>query len=262
MAHFWNMRSISAALIFGFMMASAPAHSAVSAADFYAGGEYLKAISAGEEEGGAGGFALAARAVLADAELRDMPCIECLRRAEELARGAVAADPEYAEGYIFLVTALGRRARLSGFFASQREGIAGQTDSAIASALQLEPNSSIALTLRGAWHIEVVSQAGRFLGRVLYGASVEEGKRFFHRAIELEPKNLVINYPYALALDGYDFAAERQEIETPLAAASSGVPRDAYEEAIKERASALLGLLRDGTEDALRESMKRFRGDA
>ncbi|MEE8439290.1 MAG: hypothetical protein V3S07_06845 [Micropepsaceae bacterium] len=256
------MRSISAALIFGLMLQGAPAYSAVSAHGLYAEGEYAEAISAGEAEGGASGFALAARAALADAELRDVPCLECLRRAEELARMAIAANPEHTEAYAFLVTALGRRARLIGFFASQREGIAGQTDNAIGTALQLEPSSSVALALRGAWHIEVVSQAGRFLGRVLYGARVEEGKRFFREATQLEPENLVINYQYALSLHGLDFAGEQPEIETALEAASSGAPRDAYEGSIRARAEILLNLLQDGMEDAFHEHIMRYRGEA
>jgi len=262
MVLFWNMRSISAALIFGLMVLGAPAQSAVSAQQLYAEGRYSEAISAGEAQGNSVGFAVAARAAFADAELRQTPCLECLSRAEELARVAITADPEDAESYLLLVTALGRRARLIGFFASQRERVAGQTDEAIRKALMLEPRSAFALAVRGAWHMEIVSQAGRFLGRALYGARAEEGQRYFSEAMALEPENLVIEYQYALSLEAYDFEAARAEVERALEAATMGIPRDAYEGAIHTRASTLLSLLRNGMEETFRELMSRYRGDA
>ncbi len=239
----------------------ASAQSVTPALTLYEEGEYTEAIWRGEAEGGSGGFTIAARAVLADAELRDMPCLECLLRAEELAGLAIAADDQNAEAYILLVTALGRRARLIGFLASQREAIASRTDDAIATALELDPGFSFALAVRGAWHIEIVNQAGRFLARVLYGANIDEGKDFYRQAIEMEPENPVIRYQYALSLEGYDFERERADIEAALAAALSGTPRNAYEEAIQMRAQILFDLLRAGDEGAFREHMRQFRGD-
>lgn len=266
MAHLSNMRRFSAARLLSLMgMAllalGAPAYSASSALSLYTEGEYSAAISAGEAEGGANGYAMAARAAIADAELRDEPCLECLLNAERFAQAAIAADAENAEAHILFVTALGRRARMIGFLASQRESIATRTDDAIATALRLDPTSSIALAVRGAWHIEIVSQAGRFLARLLYGADVEEGKEFYRRAIESDPENLVIRYQYALSLDGYDFGLERMEIETALQAAIAGIARNAFEEAIRARARMLLDLLQSGMEEAFDARMKQFRGE-
>jgi hypothetical protein len=255
------MRRISAALIFGLMVAGVPANSATPAQEHYTEGRYSEAISVGEAEGGSTGFTVAARAAFADAELRETPCLECLSRAGELAREAISADPENADAHLLLVAALGRRARLIGFFASQREGVASQTDEAISKALMLEPGLAFALAVRGAWHFEVVSQAGRFLASTLYGARAEDGQRYFAEAIAQEPENLVIRYQYALSLEAYGFDAERAEVEMALEAATLGRPRDAYEGAINARATRLLGLLRDGMEEAFRDLMSRYRGD-
>jgi len=243
------------------MAMGAPAPSPTSALTLYAEGEYVEAISAGEAEGGSGGFTVAARAALADAELRDAPCLECLLRAEEFARRAIAADGENAQAYMLLVTALGRRARIIGFIRARREAIASQTDDAIEAALNLDPALSFALALRGAWHIEIVNLAGRFLARALYGASFEEGKSFYRIAIEMDPGNLVIRYQYALSLDGYDFERERTEIESALEASLSGDPGNAYEEAIRGRAKTLYDFLREGEENAFSEHMRQFRGE-
>lgn len=261
------MRSFSAARVLTLMgMAllamGAPASSAISALALYSEGEYTAAISAGEAEGGANGFTTAARAALADAELREQTCLECLLNAERLAQAAIAADAENVDAHILFATALGRRARIIGFFASQREAIASRTDDAIAVALRLDPASSFALAVRGAWHIEIVSQAGRFLARILYRADIDEGKDFYRQAIERDPENPVIRYQYALSLDGYDFEQERAEIEVALEAAIAGVARNAYEEAIKIRAETLLDLLRSGMEAAFEERMKQFRGES
>jgi tetratricopeptide (TPR) repeat protein len=250
-----------ALMVMSLLVMGASAQSAGPALTLYAEGEYLAAISAGEAEGGSNGLTVAARAAIADAELRDTPCLECLLNAEEFAQAAIAADGENAEAYILLVTALGRRARVIGFFAAQREAIASRTDEAIATALHLDPASPFALAVRGAWHIEIVNQAGRFLGRVLYGANFEEGKNFYRQAIEMDPENLVTRYQFALSLDGYDFEQERTEIEAALEAAIAGDPGNAYEASIKDRAQTLIDLLRGGMEDAFRERMRQFRGE-
>jgi len=57
-----------------------------SALALFEKGEYAKAIDTAAAEGGGVGFALAARATLAEASLRDRACLECLKRAEDYAR--------------------------------------------------------------------------------------------------------------------------------------------------------------------------------
>src|SRR4051812_50194923 len=59
----------------------------------YAKGDYSQAERAGEASHTAPGLAIAARAVLADAVLRDTPCLPCLERGESLSRQAVAGGP-------------------------------------------------------------------------------------------------------------------------------------------------------------------------
>ena len=70
--------------------------------DLYARGRYEEAIRAGETSRSAVGYALAARAALGDAALRDALCLECLKRAETLARcrhnARPAARPKWFAG--------------------------------------------------------------------------------------------------------------------------------------------------------------------
>src|SRR6185312_14198347 len=63
--------------------------------DIYATGRYDEAMRAG-----------AASAALADATTRPSPCLDCLYRAEEFARKAIAADPRLVEGHVYLAVAM------------------------------------------------------------------------------------------------------------------------------------------------------------
>src|SRR6266478_1137295 len=125
-------------LLISSVAQAAPANA--TALDIYENGEYLEAAQAAAREGGSAGFALAARATLADATLREQPCLPCLREAEEFARAAIAADANYAEGYIELAAALGYQARLMGLFRARLNRFGEQAKEAIDTALKLTPD--------------------------------------------------------------------------------------------------------------------------
>src|SRR5882762_2105537 len=98
------------------LLASSAAQAATTDEIFevYAKGDYEQAIRAGEASRTAPGLAIAARAALADEVLRETPCLACLERAESLARQAVAADPHFALGQVWLAVSLGYQARIIG----------------------------------------------------------------------------------------------------------------------------------------------------
>jgi hypothetical protein len=226
----------------------------------FVSGDYIAAIADGEREGDAVGLTVAAKAALADAELRDTPCLECLERGEDLAKRAIAADPSRVEPYIVLVVTLGRRSRIIGFLRAYRDGIGSQADDAISTALELDPQSSWALSARGGWHIEVVRLAGRLLASVIFGANIEEGRDYYRRGIAAEPENLVLPYQYALSLSAYDLDGSREEIAWALTSAVDTMPRDAYESTIRERAIMLQEGLTADDETAYRALVDKYRG--
>src|ERR1700687_3552529 len=80
--------------------------------DLYRAGNYEAAVAAGEAEGSGESLAVAARAVLADANLRDVPCMPCQQRAERLARRSIALDTKHPEAFVYLAGTLGYEARL------------------------------------------------------------------------------------------------------------------------------------------------------
>lgn len=212
----------------------------------YLAGQYSQAEAAGVAENDAQGLAIAARAALADESMRDEPCLDCVRHAEDLSRRAIAADPKLPEGHIYLAAAFGLEARIIGEFAAQSKGIASRAKKELDAALESDPNDPWTLAALGSWNIEVVKNAGSTLASWLFGASVETGEDDFAKAFALDPNNLVLRYQYALTLAAYDLSERQQSIEEALSRAVAGTPHSAYETFVQERAKQLLNGLQKG----------------
>ena len=224
----------------------APAHAAENTPlAMFEKGDYLAAAKAGADEGSAVSLALAARATLADATLRDEPCMECLQNAEALARRAIAVDPDSMEGHIHLAVSLGYQARIIGPIRARFARFPEQAQEGIETALRLAPTNHWALSAAGGFNIEVVRSGGRFLGNLLYGATFENGVAYFHKAIAADPENPLIKLQYALALTGYAFDQRKSEIVAVLDSCVRAKPGNIYEEAMRQRGARLLALLNE-----------------
>src|SRR5882757_6504756 len=112
----------------------------------YAKGDYEQAARMGEASHTAPGLAVAARAVLADEVLRDTPCLSCLERAEALARQAVAADPHFAFGQVWLAVALGYEARIIGSVKARVRNSPAQSRAALDAAIADDPKNAFAVS--------------------------------------------------------------------------------------------------------------------
>jgi tetratricopeptide (TPR) repeat protein len=249
------------AVILILCIVGAPARAAENAAlAMFEKGDYLAAAKAGATEGTASSLALAARATLADATLRDTPCMECLQNAEALARRAIAVDPNNMEGHIHLAVSLGYQARIIGPIRARFARFPEQAKEEIETALRLAPNSHWALSAAGGFNIEVVRAGGRFLGNLIYGATFENGVSYFHKAIASDPENPLIKLQYALALTGYAFDARRAEIVAVLDSSVRSKPGNVYEEAMRQRANRLLALLNENKVGEYLVLARRYQG--
>jgi len=228
----------------------------------YARGDYEQAARLGEAARTAPGYAVAARAVLAGEVLRDPPCMDCLRRAERLARAAIAADPHHAFGQIWLAVALGYQARLTGAVRARWADTPGQSRAALDQALADDPANPFAVSALGGWHIEIVRGGGAFLARHLYGASEAEALSLFDRAVKLDPANVAVHYQIGLSLAGYDPDKFRLRIASEFRAAVTGRADTAYERKIQDRANELLGLVNHGPREALEARVRKYQGFA
>ena len=224
----------------------------------YARGEYEQAARAGEASHSAAGLATAARAVLADAVLRDAPCMSCLQRAETLARAAIAADPHEAFGQIWLAVALGYQARITGAVKARMNDSPGQSRAALDQAIRDQPGNAFAVSALGGWHIEIVRGGGSFLAGMIYGASEKQALALFDRADKLAPDNVAVHYQVGLSLAGFAPERYRQRIAGEFQTAIAAPPRTAYEKKIQQRASELLSLM--DSRDAFVARVRKYQG--
>src|ERR1700690_2509712 len=113
-------------LVLALALIATPASAADELFQLYASGQYEMAMRQGAAANSAEGFAIAARAALADAAMRPQPCLSCLKRAEDFARHAVAADATEADGHIWLAAALGLETRITGLIRARLSGSPAQ----------------------------------------------------------------------------------------------------------------------------------------
>lgn len=226
----------------------------------YLAGHYAQAETAGVAENDEEGFAIAARAVLADELMRDAPCLDCLKRAEDLARRAIAADPKQPEGHIYLAAAIGYEAHIIGDFAAQSKGYAGEAKRELDAAVANDPKDPWALAGLGSWHIQVVRSAGPTLARWLFGAEFTIGQDYYAKALAIAPDNLLLHYQYALALADFDLSGYRGEIEDELTRAVGCAPGSDYEAFAKTRAQELLDTLKRGDLQGSQRLVRRDQG--
>ena len=237
------IRVLGAALAAALIVA--PADAAEDALALYKAGKYEQAIAAASRENSAAGYALAARAALADAALRS-PCLECLERAATLAHKSIAADPELPDGHIYLAASLGYQARIIGMIRARLGAYPEEAKRNLDKALASDPKNAWALAALGSWNIEIVRGGGAYLASWLYGATLAEGFKDYDAAFKAAPGNLVLRYQYALSLGGLDLDAYHDKITDALTRAVKAEPQTAYEKFAQGRARELQTALKNG----------------
>jgi len=236
------MRKLSAAI--AAIMLAALAGSATRADPLarYRAGDYELAVAEGTKANTAFGYAVAARAVLAEGMMRS-PCLECLTRAADLARRSIAIDPKQADAHVFLAVAIGYQARIVGTLRARLNSYPEEAKRQIDAALQSDPRNALALAALGGWNIQIVRDGGAILARWLYGATLAEGFKAFAAAFDAAPGNVTLRYQFALSLGGFDAKTYRSQVRDALSRAANGRPQTAYEKFAQARANELLDAL-------------------
>ncbi|MBL6938246.1 MAG: hypothetical protein ISS15_06570 [Alphaproteobacteria bacterium] len=233
---------------------------APNAYDLYVAGRFDAAMKAGEASNSALGFVTAARAALADAQTRAGPCLDCLKRAEDYARKAIALDNSVSDAHVYLAVAMGYEARIVGPVWARAHNYPGQAKDELDMALRLNPKNAWALGALGGWNIEIVRTGGARLASWIYGATDDAGLAAFASAFRQAPDNLTVRYQYALSLSGYDLDRFRPQIDDALAKVASLKPVTAYERTAQHRAAELASLLKKGDRDAFDAMVRRYQG--
>jgi hypothetical protein len=246
--------------VFALALIATPASAADELFQLYASGQYETAMRQGASANSAEGFAIAARAALADAAMRPQPCLDCLKRAETFARRAVAADTTQPDGHVWLASALGLEGRITGVIRARLADAPAQAKAELDAALHDDPHNAYALAAMGGWNIEITRAGGAYLARHLYDAGEAEGLSCFDRAVKTAPGNVAVRYQIALSLSGYQPDQFHGRIENELEAALQDMPQTAYEKFIQARAAELLTLVKRNDTDGLAAKTRQFQG--
>ncbi len=230
------------------------------ALEFLRAGKYEQAIEAGKAQNTAKGLSIAAYAAVSDIMLRIPPCLDCVHRAEDLARQAIAVDPKAPLPHVYLAVSLGYETRIIGALESQRKGLAKEMKSALDYAIAADPKNTFAITSLGVWNIEAVRIAGSTLAQLMLGANIDDGIANFTQAIAIDPDVFVIRYYYALSLASCDVDKYHDVIAEQLARAAQGKPQSVFESVVQKRANDLLSLLKAGAQKAFADQVKRYMG--
>ena len=208
-------------------------------------------------------LAFAAKATLAYAAYGAPPGedIAALDRGEQLARAALARDPDNIEALLHLAIALGYQSRVKGYIKSHFAGRAREAAQVIDRALGIDPRHAWSQAAKGAWHAELVAVGGALVVRALYQASAKKAISHYQRAMELVPGNPTIRIEFAKALLRINRRKYLASARDQLAKAMTLGAGDAFEEIIWRQGRRLLDAVEEGDRrkiKAVLEEMEPF----
>ncbi len=196
----------------------------------FAHGDFLQAASLAQAQGGAVGYAFAARSFIAYGDYmapRNKAC-DTFKQAQLDARQALDLDPSFAPAHIYLAIALGFAARAEGGLVAHFQGLPSMAKMHIDRAIELDPGDPWAFAALGGWNLEI-SYAGGVFGEGLYGASIKAGRSAYDKALQLDPHASLIRYQYALQLAALGRNGMAGDARAQLATIIALSPRDAVE---------------------------------
>lgn len=256
------MRTATLLLCAAFTQVATAEAAGEDANELWRSGKYEQAIGAGLVDKSPAGATTAARAAVSEMMLHTSPCLDCVHRAELLARAAIKADPGAPSAHVYLAVALGYEARILGALQAARRGLARESRNELEAALKLDPANALALATLGGWHIDTVRIAGSFLANLTYGATIDDGIKQFSLALVQAPADPVISYQFGLELASCDVNRYRALIETTLARAVADAPQSEFERESSRRAALLLNVLKANDTPAFANQVRRYMGIA
>jgi hypothetical protein len=197
--------------------------------------------------------AFAARALLAGALLsaQGSARMAAIVQAKRYAEDALSSAPRHIEGRLQLATAIGLQARAASPTSAFTRGWPQRVKRLLDSVIRDAPREAWAHALLGGWHLEGLRSGGA--ARAMLGCDLNQGRSAFARAMRLNPQEASTPFYFAASLLALAPAANAQEAQTLLARASTCPDRDAFQSAVKGRATTLAQALeRDGAARAAR----------
>ncbi|MFO1186014.1 MAG: hypothetical protein U1E87_00265 [Alphaproteobacteria bacterium] len=228
---------------------------------FYCAGSYNRSVMLAEGEMTAPALAFAARARLAQATFETDPkgAAADVDTAADLARRALKLEADNTEAHLQLAIALGLKGRRLGPLRAHFLGLGAEARRHIDAVLKHEPQNPWALSILGAWNIEIADRGGA-AGRLIYGASREAGLAAYNRAVALAPDNLILQYERALTILAADPDGLWPDALSGFECVENLAPRDVLETELRRRAVLLAAAIRADDGPRLAHLVSEFRG--
>jgi len=226
-----------------------------SDAALFAEGRFGEAALSGEAAGTSESLALAARSHLVLARFyvtgdeRSNHIMAALRDAQ----AALALDPNDANAALQVAIAWGFRARYE-----DKSSHARRSKKFIDQALALDPDYPHAHAALGGWNGEVVSRAGGFFAKLLFGAKRRIMNEHFDIAANLAPNSIWILSARAETLARLGKADDRVSAIRLLKEALSLTPADYFEGLLKDYSQVLLAALESGERDEIKRALDDY----
>ncbi|HLS04935.1 MAG TPA: hypothetical protein VK036_01410 [Wenzhouxiangella sp.] len=116
------------------------------------------------------------------------------------AESAISTHPDDANAHYFHAFLLGRYSQSISIARALSQGIGGKVRESLENALELAPEHAEAHTALGLYHAEIIGKIGRMVGRLTYGASIDEALDHFERALSLTPDAPIAHLEYGNGL--------------------------------------------------------------
>jgi tetratricopeptide (TPR) repeat protein len=175
--------------------------------------------------------AFAARALLAGALLSTNRTarLPAVNQAITYAQSALQRAPAHIEARLQLATALGLQARAQSPTRAFARGLPQRVKRLLDGVARDAPNG---------WHLEGL-RIGGGAARAMLGCDLNQGKAAFARALRLDPNEASPPFYYAASLLALAPDANAAEARTLLERSSQTPDRDAFQNAVKGRATTL-----------------------
>lgn len=214
--------------------------SALARAD-YQSGQWQRASDLAAAIPDASNQAFAARALLAKALLTPQLAnrANVVASAKRLADAALVLDSGHIEGQLQLATALGLQARAASPARAFALGLPQRVKRILDNVVRAAPRQAWGYALLGGWHLEGL-RIGGAAARTMLRVDLEQGKAAFARAMQLDPDEASTPFYFAASYLALNPLANAAFARALLVRAQDCPPRDAFQAAVKARASALI----------------------
>jgi tetratricopeptide (TPR) repeat protein len=165
-----------------------------------------------------------------------------IARARQFAESALAKNPRHVEGRLQLATALGLQARAGSPARAYARGLPQKVRRLLDSVVRDAPGEAWAYALLGGWHLEGL-RIGGAAARAMLGSDLTQGKTAFARSMRLDPDQAAPPFYFAASLLALNPNANAAEARALLSRAQTCPPHDAFQAAVKARATILLQTL-------------------